>query len=158
MSLEVRHFPEHLEVNPEQVLELEEGVYMGKDGYFAINETVSYKACVKVEMPFPAVKPTILWKQDKIPSLVFAKIISYFWEVFDIQRTEAICHLYVATHPRAPLDKKFRIIVQTEAGVSFGTVRGNPNARIPGYVFLGSVHSHGSMSAFHSGQDGRSPA
>jgi len=84
----------------------------------------------------------------KIPGKYIAKVISFFREVYDTyNRSEAIVLLFyneqTGEHKIVPPHQKV-------AGASCDYDKG---LTIDGYTMIGTIHSHGNMSAFHSGVD-----
>ena len=83
----------------------------------------------------------------KIPRVKFAKIVSFFREVHSIFQSESIVLLYYNIDTM-----KYRIVVpnQKVSGFSLSYVKQpTPDSEI----LLGTIHSHGSMGASHSGID-----
>lgn len=82
----------------------------------------------------------------KIPTIRFAKIVSFFKEIFNLYKGEAIALIYYNENTKR---FKFHIPIQV---VSPGSIKYLTD-KIDGYNLIGDIHSHGSMSAFHSGVD-----
>lgn len=83
----------------------------------------------------------------KIPAKWIAKTHSFFKEVYRQYRSEAIVLLFYNEETG-----QHKIIPPTQkvAGASCDYDKG---ITIDGYTMIGTIHSHGSMSAFHSGID-----
>ena len=84
---------------------------------------------------------------EKIPGPKFAKVIEFFREVYHRYYAEAIVLLFY--------DEKNKIhtIIPPQQKVSGGSCDYNRGITIEGLTMIGTIHSHGSMSAFHSGVD-----
>lgn len=83
----------------------------------------------------------------KIPEELFCKIVSFFREVYDQYQAEAIVLLYYNKEKseyflHIPQQKVTRMSLEYHRGSVFD-----------GYNLVCSIHSHGSLSAFHSGTD-----
>jgi len=82
----------------------------------------------------------------KIESIEFEKVVKFFHKVFHIHRSEAMVLIFLK-------DDGSQIIFDApEQEVSAATIDYKPMS-IEGYQTVGTIHSHGSMSAFHSGTD-----
>ncbi len=86
---------------------------------------------------------------EKIPQKEFCKIVSFFKWAYKKYHSEAIVILHYND------DKKDWKIECPEQIVSAGSVsyEASTAKSLSGYVRIGTIHSHGSMSAFHSGTD-----
>jgi len=82
-----------------------------------------------------------------IPATMFAKVIDFFGQVYDKYRGECIVLLFYNEETQ-----KYKIIPPQQK-VSAGSLEYNRSMTIEGYTMIGDIHSHGSMSAFHSGVD-----
>ena len=84
---------------------------------------------------------------SKIPGPKFAKVIEFFREVYKLYYAEAIVLLFyneeTNTHTIIPPSQK----------VTGGACDYNRGITIDGLTMIGTIHSHGGMSAFHSGVD-----
>jgi len=82
-----------------------------------------------------------------IPGMWIAKVMNFFREVYKEYRSEAIVLLFyneeTGHHKIVPPHQKV-------AGASCDYDKG---ITIEGYTMIGTIHSHGNMSAFHSGTD-----
>lgn len=83
----------------------------------------------------------------KIPGKWIAKVVGFFQEVYKEYRSEAIVLLFYNEETG-----KYKIIppVQKVAGATCDYDKG---LTIEGMTMIGTIHSHGNMSAFHSGVD-----
>lgn len=82
-----------------------------------------------------------------IPATLFAKVIDFFGKVYDEYRGEAIVLLFYNEETQ-----KYRIVPPSQK-VSGASLDYNRSITIENYTMIGDIHSHGSMSAFHSGTD-----
>jgi len=82
-----------------------------------------------------------------IPAYQFAQVESFFRAVYEEYRSEAIVLLFYNE------EKKTYKIVPPSQKVSAGGLSYNRAITVDGYIMVGDIHSHGSMSAFHSGVD-----
>lgn len=83
----------------------------------------------------------------KIPAEKFAKILEFFKQVYSLKKSEACVLLHYN------LNKKRYILQVPPQEVSYAGIDYIKNVLYDGYDLIGSVHSHGSMSAFHSSID-----
>jgi len=92
-------------------------------------------------------KPYAKLHIEKIPGPVFGKIYSFFKEVYKEFGSECVALLYYNTKI-----KKYKTYIpdQEVSGASLDYVK---NRTFKDYVLMCSIHSHASMSAFHSGTD-----
>jgi len=86
-------------------------------------------------------------KVPKIHSEIFAKIVDFFKEVYESYRSEAMILLFYDK-----FNKKYKIYVPNQI-VSGASVTYESDITIDKHILVGSIHSHGSMSAFHSSVD-----
>jgi len=84
---------------------------------------------------------------EPIPGKWIAKVMEFFKAVYAEHRSEAIVLLFYNEETG-----KHKIVppMQKVAGASCDYDKG---ITIEGYTMIGTIHSHGSMSAFHSGTD-----
>jgi|CXWL01.1.fsa_nt_gi hypothetical protein len=87
----------------------------------------------------------------RITSTVFAKAVRFFYDVYKRQKTEAA----VLLHYSEKLGYALSVPPQR---ATFGHVEFPPTQRLPGHKCVGTLHSHGSMNAFHSSTDIRDEA
>ncbi len=122
--------------------------YIAKNGVFETVNNKFFKAIVKSEMKeLPEIEPKIKLKIEKIPSDTMSQIVAFFKKVYAEHKAEAIILLYYS------LEKKHYVIGVPEQTVSGASAVYDKVPHIKGYRLIGSIHSHGSMSAFHSGVD-----
>ena len=82
-----------------------------------------------------------------IPGPLFAKVMSFFRAVYKEHRSEAIVLIFYNEKTDA-----YKIFPPYQK-VNFGTVDYNKGIQLDGWQMIGTIHSHASMSAFHSGVD-----
>ncbi len=83
----------------------------------------------------------------KIPGKFIAQTAAFFKEVYKLYASEAIVLIYFDE-----IKKKYKFAAPIQK-VSAGTLNYDKNIQFEGYTLIGSIHSHGSMGAFHSGVD-----
>jgi PRTRC genetic system protein A len=86
-------------------------------------------------------------KIPKMNSQVFAKIVDFFKDVYELYRTESMILLFYNRH-----NNKYKIYVPNQT-VTSASITYDSDVTIDKYILVGSIHSHGSMSAFHSSID-----
>jgi PRTRC genetic system protein A len=84
---------------------------------------------------------------NPLPAATTAKIMEFFREVHRQYTSEAIVLLFYNEETG-----KYRVLPPKQA-VTYGGIDYDRNITIEGYTMIGDIHSHGSMSAFHSGVD-----
>jgi PRTRC genetic system protein A len=84
-----------------------------------------------------------------IPQILFAKIVIFFKEIYLAQRTEAA----VLIHFREE-DGDWQITVPEQTATG-SHVEYDSSTRLPGYLCVGTAHSHCDMGAFHSATDAK---
>ena len=84
---------------------------------------------------------------NPIPAQWSAKILSFFRAVYEKFRGEAIVLLFYNEETG-----KYKIVPPHQK-VTAGSLNYNRGVTIEGHTMIGTIHSHGSMSAFHSGVD-----
>jgi len=88
-------------------------------------------------------------RAPKIARATLEEVESFFRAVYDTHRAEAICLLYVT-----PANGGLWRFIAPEQTVTGGSAHWTSPGPAPnGWFLAGSFHSHGSMSAFHSGTD-----
>ena len=84
---------------------------------------------------------------SKIPGPKFAKVIEFFRAVHQKYYAEAIVLLFYDE------EKKTHTIIPPHQNVTGGACDYDRGITIEGLTMIGTIHSHGGMSAFHSGVD-----
>jgi PRTRC genetic system protein A len=124
-----------------------------EDGAYLIKKTCLYEAQIKLEKeempPLRKITEKITIKlPEKIPSDWVQKSVGFFRKVLETLGTEAILIIYY--HPEK---EEFRIDAPMQVA-SAGQVRTvEPILSVDGFLPIGSFHSHGCGSAFHSSGD-----
>lgn len=83
----------------------------------------------------------------QIPATTGAKILEFFKAVYDKFQSEAIVLLFYNEK-----SKTYKIVAPQQQ-VTAASAKYNRGVTIKDYTMIGTIHSHGSMSAFHSGVD-----
>lgn len=122
---------------------------VGRNGMFVKRQTVCFRAVVPAaELPMLAsVKPTAEYLLPPIPAECVMQMLLFFRAVYEREHSEAI--LVISYHARRGT---FRLDAP-EQRVSSGHIGYDMPRSTEGFVFVGTVHSHGSESAFHSSTD-----
>jgi len=122
---------------------------IAQDGIFIKRKFGLFVSQVKIDK-ISILEPTneyALMNIKKIPGKDFAKMIAFFKKVYEMHRGEAAINIYY--HEKK---KNFKLRVpsqQVTAGnVNYVNYYCNDN-----YLHVGTIHSHGNGSAFHSGGD-----
>jgi len=82
-----------------------------------------------------------------ISTKMFGNILEFFREVYRLYKSEAIVLLFYNKNK-----KSYKIFVP-EQEVSRASLSYETTKTIKDHILIGSIHSHGSMTAFHSGTD-----
>lgn len=83
----------------------------------------------------------------KVPLEKFAPVLEFFKRVYELYQSEAVVLLFYS-------QKKKRYIIQVPPQeVSYTGIDYIKNKVYTGYDLIGTIHSHGNMSAFHSTTD-----
>lgn len=86
-------------------------------------------------------------KIPKLPTKLFANILGFFRDVYKLYSSESIALLYYNKS-----DKSYKVFIP-EQEVSGASLSYKTDQTIKDHLLVGSIHSHASMSAFHSGTD-----
>lgn len=122
---------------------------VGRNGFAVKTETIAFRAVVPISH-IPALAPieaTATWRLPPIPAECAMQILKFFQEVWKRHKSEAI--LLISYHERRGT---FRLDAPSQR-VSAGHISYEMPPRTEGFLWVGTVHSHGSMQAFHSGTD-----
>jgi PRTRC genetic system protein A len=122
---------------------------VGKEGIFikkklGIMESLSPVKNISI---LESVQATAKMHIAKIPGILTAKISNFFKEVQKEHRSEAIVLLFYNEET-----KKYKVVPPAQK-VSAASLDYNRSIIIDGWTMIGDIHSHSSMSAFHSGVD-----
>lgn len=123
-----------------------------QSGYFKSICTPAFAGVVPAtEAPMLAeVKTWAEWKLPPIPAALGVQIERFFRRVCEAHGTEAMLRIAYAV-----ADARYAFVAPIRQEVSAGGIR---NAQAPfrppeGYAFVGTVHSHGRLPAYHSDRD-----
>jgi len=105
---------------------------------------------VKVEA-MPRLKAMCSLRSEKIPYSLIKKVGAFFSEIHRLHKSEAVGYLYYAP------SKGWLFWPPPQTATTAHCKYGEP-AVMEGYRVAGTIHSHGSMSAFHSGTDEKDEA
>lgn len=105
---------------------------------------------VKVEGT-PRLKAVCTLRSEKIPYSLIRKVGAFFSEIHRMHKSEAVGYLYYAP------SKGWLFWPPPQTATTAHCKYGEP-AVMEGYRVAGTIHSHGSMSAFHSGTDEKDEA
>jgi rubrerythrin len=122
---------------------------IGKEGIF-LKKTMGVMdslAPVKQISTLESVATSARMRISKIPGPKFAKVIEFFRAVYQEHYAEAIVLLFYDE------EKKIHTIFPPQQKVSGGACDYDRGISIEGLTMIGTIHSHGGMSAFHSGID-----
>lgn len=142
-------FPVYLK--EEGFFEPEDPIYylVTKDGLFQVKRTLLFRSRIRV--------PGLSWLKGEqegvefllppIPAKILGETIAFFREVFRKYRAEAAVLLYMREETG---EYEIRIPPQTVAG---GHCQYEIGSNPPGYLRVGTIHSHAAADAFHSELD-----
>lgn len=97
----------------------------------------------------PRLSPRIDFTADKIPLDLIRRVTAWFRAVFQKYRSEAVGYLFYR-----PATGEWDFIPPAQT-VSAASADYQSAPRREGWILAGTVHSHASMAAFHSGTDER---
>ena len=129
-------------------LVFEETCYiLSGSGLFILKVNDLYRSLAKCEVPNSiAMKPFMDYsKLPKIPKIYMNQAICFFKKIYDLHKTEAALILYWNR-----TEFKWSCPEQKVSGASVNYTEDHPGE---GWMTLLHMHSHASMSAFHSGTD-----
>lgn len=122
---------------------------LGKGGLYLRKKLGRIDAIVPVDKIsiLGDVQPAARYDLPQIPKHMFAKVIAFFKKIYEEHHSEAI----VLVHFNEETEKfKLQIPHQKVTGAGINYLR---TVTYPGYTKVCTIHSHSSMSAFHSGVD-----
>jgi len=119
-----------------------EGIFIKKK--LGIMDSVSPVKNISI---LKSVQATAKMNIEKIPSISIAKVSNFFRAVQKEHRSEAIVLLFYNEKT-----KKYKLFPPAQK-VSPASIEYNRAVVIDGWTMIGDIHSHSSMSAFHSGTD-----
>jgi len=122
---------------------------LGKDGLYLRKKLGRIDAIIPVDKIsiLGDVKPAAKYDLPKIPKQMFAKIIAFFKKIYEDHHSEAIVLLHFNEET-----EKFKLQIPHQK-VTAGGINYLRTVTYPGYTKVCTIHSHSSMSAFHSGVD-----
>jgi len=119
---------------------------IAKDGIYLKKKMGIMESIAKVDKisMLKEITPTACLNIPMFPANLFAKVIEFFKAVYQIHRAEAVVLLFYNQETG-----NFKVIPPKQE-VNGGACDYKRDIQIEGYVLLGDIHSHASMSAFHS--------
>lgn len=128
----------------------EDAILVAANGTFAVRHRGSYSTVEKLERPpgLAVVPPYGRWRLPKIPAVATLQMIRWFRDVYHKHHSEAI--LLIAYNLATG---EFQFVAPQQRVSSAHLDYDIPRQPPEGFAFVGTVHSHGGMSAFHSGVD-----
>jgi len=122
---------------------------IGKDGIFLKKKFDLIESIVKVDgISFlNPIEQDVSLNVKKIDIQSFKKILAFFTWVWNTHRSEAIIILHYN-----PKNKKYLLECPKQI-VTGGNIDYSSDSSYVNYLRIGTIHSHGSMSAFHSHTD-----
>lgn len=117
------------------------GIFLKKSSWW-VDATVPVKSIGVLEVEVPGVT----LKVKPIDGRIMMKIWKFFQAVYKKHISESAVMLHYSE------TLGWEITIPTQV-VSFSRVDYQSTDRVPGYSFIGTMHSHSSFSAFHSGDD-----
>jgi hypothetical protein len=134
---------------------------VASNGLFQVRKTVFYRVVTRTEGPIPGLLPEkerLELRCPRLPAALLEKVLAFFLEVYRVHRGEAVVILFYD-----PESQRFRVGVppQTIPGYFRVDGRWQPLYRLnyegvkspPGFLRLGTIHSHGDMHAYSSSVD-----
>jgi hypothetical protein len=122
---------------------------IGKNGIFLKKNMGIVNSVTKVDKIsiLKDVEPFAKINVEKIPRRQFAKVLKFFRDIYKLYHTECGILMYYNMNTKKYL---FKVPEQT---VSIASLEYKNQETPPNYILLGTIHSHGSMCASHSGVD-----
>ncbi len=130
------------------------------DGLFLVKNFPLYRASIKIDKGLPWLEANteqLSLKFPKIPRRLIEKVVGFFYVIFRLYGSEAIVFLYY--HAK---EKSYKLSVPQQEvelheyqGYQWNNYHLNysPAPTPPGYIRLGTIHSHASMPAYYSWTD-----
>ena len=120
-----------------------------RDGLFQVKRNLLFHARTKVRglnwlMPQ---QESARLQLPPIPAAILAEIVAFFREVFRLHRAEAVVLLYFSQD-----DGRYELKIPKQQ-VAGGHCRYEIGQTPPGWVRVGTIHSHAAADAFHSELD-----
>ncbi len=122
---------------------------IAQNGVFLRKHTGIVSATVQVDKisALEKVEPRAELRVPKLPVYLCARALLFFRRVYRLYRSEAVLLLHYNVR-----DKIFRVSCP-EQTVTPTSVSYDARGRFKGFQLIGTIHSHASMPAFHSGTD-----
>ena len=122
---------------------------IGKNGIFLKKNLGMIESLVPVsKIPFlENVECFAVMHIEKIPADLVGNVYEFFKEVYEKYKSEAMVLIFYNQNT-----KKYKFIAPSQT-VSGASCNYNKGITIKNMAMIGTIHSHGSMSAFHSGTD-----
>lgn len=122
---------------------------VGKEGIFLKKKMGLIDSTIKVKQVsiLENVEEKANLNVTKIPYRSFSKVIKFYKDIYEQFRSEAVILLYYNESI-----KRYRVYAPKQ-NVTSGSGIYKVERTFPGYQLIGTIHSHGSMSAFHSSVD-----
>lgn len=129
----------------------DEDIYyiIGKDGIYLKKNLGLMESLVPVDKipSLQNVQCSAVMHIPKIPATLFAKVYEFFKAVYEKHKSESIILIFYNQNT-----KKYKMVAPTQT-VSGAACDYNKGMIIKDMTMIGTIHSHGNMSAFHSGTD-----
>lgn len=146
-------FPLYLKRDDKFELPKEEFAFVAaQNGAFLKSETDVFRAVVRTHL-LPMLKPMDEFAEYLLPPInahLVMQIWNFFKRVYELHHTEA--HLFIVWNTA---QKTFGLVAGEQVVSSAHCRADKPLQTSDDLLFVGTVHSHRNMSAFHSGQDQR---
>ncbi|QQS22575.1 hypothetical protein IPM19_02995 [bacterium] len=122
---------------------------LASNGPFVHKRTSVLDATVKVKAigDLAPHRESAEWLLPKLPLKEMIHTAYFFKMVYEARKAEAMVLIYYSLH-----DQKY-FFGCPEQDVSGGGISYKPPPRKPGYLLVGSIHSHAGFAAYHSGTD-----
>lgn len=128
-----------------------QGTYyvVAKGGIFLHKDNGLIEATVKVDtIPFlKEVAPSARLRLPKLPPQLMVQALLFFRRVYRLYASEAMVLLHYSS------DQCRYVLHCPQQQVGPASINYNSGERFDGFQLVGTIHSHASMSAFHSGID-----
>jgi len=142
-------FPVHLNEGTNELPKEDIFYSIGKNGIFIYKKIGIVESFVPVQQIsfLKENTPMVRLHVSKIPSSMAAKVVGIFRAAYEKYKSEAAVILF---YNEATKKHRFVVPKQEVSSASVSYTRTNP---FVDWTMLGTIHSHASMNAFHSGTD-----
>lgn len=122
---------------------------LGEGGVYRYNKNKLYTSIIKMNKfsSLAEIDTGMKWNLPKLPFQILQETVTFFTKVYDEHKSESCVMLYYNFKT-----KKFKIGIPKQE-VTATTIDYSEVPVFKGFTIVGSIHCHGSMSAFHSGTD-----